>query len=565
MKILKALKTEQGRILAIIVLFFLLQLLLSARISINWDEFHFLERVYSFNASALETPLQTFYVRLLAWLPYLPGSEVDHVVVGRFFMTLCEALALGCVYLIARRFTDSRHSLYAILAWAAANFALVHGASFRADALAAALIMSSLAILFAPRLKPPLVAAAGILAALAILVTLKALFYLPAFFAALVWHWDQTDDAYDNRCERMIGFGVAGGAMIVTFTTLMLYHISAVEGMTLRVATSTEASAVQASTGNGTTVGEALKTAILSQPLLPRRFEIAKWVVGSLVSLFLCILGMGCAVRALRDGKRFLGLAIIALALPMASLLFYRNAFPYFFPFIMLPFAVTAAIGASLVRNQRHRMLLTSAMMALILAAFFLNWKREQTAQRLVVDTVHEIFPEPVRYIGGYGMIASFPRVNFFMSSWGVGKYRAGDAPNFADTIRTYQPPLLLRDSRRMALMEEPNFDKSHSFFVPGDIDALRANYIEHWGPVAVAGKDLRAASGTFELQISGPYTVECAGSRTLDGALIDCGTVIELAPGNHSWGRGPVTLRWGDHLKRPPQAALPSLLYDPL
>ena len=43
-----------------------------------------------------------------------------------------------------------------------------------------------------------------------------------------------------------------------------------------------------------------------------------------------------------------------------------------------------------------------------------------QFDQRAVVAAVHRIFPEPVPYLDHGGVMASFPKVNFFMSSWGV-------------------------------------------------------------------------------------------------------------------------------------------------
>ena len=61
-----------------------------------------------------------------------------------------------------------------------------------------------------------------------------------------------------------------------------------------------------------------------------------------------------------------------------------------------------------------------------------------------MLAAVHATFPEPVPYIGGYGVVASFPRQGFFMSSWGVEDYHRARVPIFADIVARTQPPLLL-------------------------------------------------------------------------------------------------------------------------
>src|SRR5690606_10050190 len=88
------------------------------------------------------------------------------------------------------------------------------------------------------------------------------------------------------------------------------------------------------------------------------------------------------------------------------------------------------------------------------------------------------------------------------------------------------------------------------------DATALREGFIPHWGPLWVAGRKFPAVvqANEFEIFAPGTYTVEGAGAR-INGKVYPAGETILLERGFHDFERienGQVTLRWGDHLKRP-------------
>ena len=58
---------------------------------------------------------------------------------------------------------------------------------------------------------------------------------------------------------------------------------------------------------------------------------------------------------------------------------------------------------------------------------------------------VQRIFPEPVGYIDRSGMLPSYPKVGFLMSTWGVEGVVARGKPTLAPLIRRRQPPLRSR------------------------------------------------------------------------------------------------------------------------
>src|SRR5262245_59399492 len=53
---------------------------LITRITVNWDEFYFLEMTHQHARGVLASRFQTFHVHLFSWLPRLGWDEVDQVV-----------------------------------------------------------------------------------------------------------------------------------------------------------------------------------------------------------------------------------------------------------------------------------------------------------------------------------------------------------------------------------------------------------------------------------------------------------------------------------------------------
>jgi hypothetical protein len=244
--------------------------------------------------------------------------------------------------------------------------------------------------------------------------------------------------------------------------------------------------------------------------------------------------------------------AVLLFAAPLLTLAIYRNAFPYYFPFILLPVALTAALGVEALRDRLLRLVVLIAMALPPLAVIPAAWREDQAAQRAVARAAHELFPSPVRYIDRSSMLPSFPKTGFFMSTWGVEGYLDGDQPDLARAIAREQPPLLLLNSPLLEEAVAPTGLALSSHLLPRDAKALRSNYIEQWGPLWVAGKKLPVETGQFDIEIVGRYTLECQGARQIDRADTPCGGTINLAPGAHGWAGGAATLRWGDHLPTP-------------
>jgi hypothetical protein len=522
-------------------IFFVLAVALAFRVNINWDEYFYLSHVHAaLNGYPLE-PLQTIHVHPLRWLAQLPVGEADQIVYGRLFMLACEAASVACLYRIAREFAAPRDAALAAFAYLASGFVLVHGASFRADPLAGMLMMSALALLFCAPLRWWVAVMAGALAALGFLVTIKVVFFLPVAGAAFLWRWNQ----FRTPRVALAHFAMAGLVAAVVGTTLFLLHAgsiaAAADGLPVGKVGSAASSA-----------GAALDKVILSQALFPRWSAIQQWLLLSALPLILVAIGGWSALAMLRKGQRLRGAALLCLLAPLVVLAIYRNAYAYFFPFIFLPPAIVAAVGASRLGGAVARNALIVAMIALVTGQAAVGWQREQSAQRSIAQAAHAIFPEPVPYIDRNAMLPSFPKANSFMSSWGIENMIARGVPVIRPVIESRHPPLLIDNSGALTAALNPSAAYTGPRLHPADEAAMRESYIRHWGRIWVAGKALDQASGSFTLSIPGTYTLECTGVRRIDAVQRTCGSTLSLEQGTHRWAGGPSVLRWGDHLPRP-------------
>ncbi|EDL47919.1 glycosyltransferase family 39 protein [Erythrobacter sp. SD-21] len=537
-----------------LLLFAIAQLALAFRLNINWDEYYFLSHIYAFGEDRLTTAMQTFYVRPLAWLSGLPGSESDQVVYGRLFMLLCEAGSLFCLYRIARRFFGTGEALLAVAAWCAAGFALAHGASFRADPFAGVLMMVSLAVLVCGRMAWSRAVFAGLLAALSLMVTLKSAFFLPAFLGAFLLR--MSEDETEGFIPVLRHFAKAGAVCIAALVALWLWHARGLPSAPMITAPGDKTTLASGSL-------DVLDKVVFSQALFPRWPYIALWISQSVLSLLLIVIGLWFAFKRIGEkDRRVFGIALLLFALPLVSLVFYRNAFSYFFPFILLPAALLAAAGASRIAKPLHRVALVAAMASLVAIRLASSWQMDQSAQRQIAEAVHEAFPEPVSYIDRNGIIPSFPKSGFFMSTWGTEQYLEGKHPPLAATIRRDQPPLLILNT---PILEDAVFgtNKLGDFrLLDKDGAILRDDYVEHWGPVWVAGKTIASAADRFEIVLAGEYTLECEGRAAIDGKTLSCGSTVTLDQGIHDWSGPEAVLRWGDHLPRPAEAPPTTPIY---
>ncbi|VAV90245.1 hypothetical protein MNBD_ALPHA04-708 [hydrothermal vent metagenome] len=510
---------------------------------INWDEFYFLSLIYEHQRGELTKALQTIHVYLFGWLPMIDGNEIRQIEVARAFMLASELGIMACIYGLSRLFVPRQSALIAVLAYASAGFVLLHGASFRADPIAAFLMMAALVLIARSKLRFADLMVAASMIALAGLVTVKAVFYAPALIGLGLWRVVRSEYPASDF-GKLAGLGL--GALAI-FGSLYWLHQSALPAADLA--------------GSEAMMSSAAQTTLLDVNFFPRMGDAIQGASLAFVQAILFFAGLFFAFREFAENnKARTGIAVLfALAAPLLSFLFYRNAFPYYFAFIFPPAMVLVAFAA-------HRFSLSSRIWVALIAVMFLSsvllfsrtLERDQEAQAQVVDAVHKIFPEPVAAIDRNSMIASFPKRGIFMSTWGLKDYRGKGDPIFADILQNDIVPLLILNSPSL---EEAVGDKLtaplRARLLPTDRVVLSQNYIPHWGKIWVAGKKLNLGSVPVivTILIPGTYQVESDFPVIFDGKEIAGGEVIHLGRGEYLLSSGQsqtAILRWGKNLYRP-------------
>lgn len=513
---------------------------------ISWDEFRFLADVHRYSRGELSEALQTFHVHFFGWLLWLPFDEIGQIIAARLAMIAVEGGTVALIYRGARHFMPVRAALVAALGYVSFSFVVVHGASFRFDPPSIALLMTAAVLLLDPQLRIRSMLLAGVAVALAGLITIKSAFMLPTLAALAVGRVASSS----NRPSAVARLGVAAAAGLVAFAGLYAYHAAGLSSAGLDAARGLVEHSADKTIGHGAILprGQTALRAIVDNPVT--------WL---LIAAGLCQTVAVAVRRPAADRGR--ALMLLAFALPLLTPIFYRNAYPYYYAWIMAPAALL--VGAGALRLTDARRLVVTVLF--LVGTALLYHQRAATpilpAQRATIAAVRAIFPSPVAYIDRASMVGSFRKVGPFMSSWGMENYHAAGRPVMRDVLLTGAPPLLIANSPVLesALTGRPIRGDIRAL-LPADAAALRANFIHHWGPLWVAGKtlELGVAPSRFEIVLPGRYTVEARSAVVLDGARRRPGDVVTLAAGAHSIASAPGTqtqtvhLRWGDHLARP-------------
>jgi len=519
-----------------------LQMYLQFTQKINWDEFYYLAQVYDYQRGGLSQPLQTFQVYLFGWLPLVGGTEIEKIIVARIFMWLFESATLFFVYSIARAFVSRNASLIAVLAYISSGAVLIHGTSFRADPMAAFAMMFCLYVLIRLPLSFKNLFGFSVVAAVAALITVKIIFFAPALIGAALWRITSGPDPY----KTLTRLALSAVATVVWFGLLYWYHLS-----TMPLADTAVAQAKMSS---------AFTTTLLSEGLFPRLDAMRQGLNLARIQGLLLFLGTGVALLdfARQKVKTPTLIMLFVLASPLLSLIFYRNAFPYFLAFIFPSSMVLAGYFVDRIKDMR---LATAALCLLMVAgAFSVTLSRESenmAVQRNTIEMVHRIFKQPVNYIDRNSMISSFPKQGFFMSGWGYRNYLKKGEAIYAQVLKDKVTPLLIINSLLLENALGQNSPLSNASLLQRDVEVLRENFIPHWGFLWVAGKKIAAdiTPQNFSVLTPGTYSVEVDNVVEIDGKIYVPGSTLNLARGDHSvsaQAATTLTLRWGGNLYRP-------------
>lgn len=523
-------------VFASLALVLALQFTLVLNRAVNWDEFWHYSLTVQATRGLLDQPLQTFFTRAFMWVPAMPGSSIDHIVLIRMVMFACELVTLACIAGIAARFTDRLTGLLSALAYLCAGYVLQHGTSFRFDPQAAALLMASLWVLTCRTASIRWFMLAGALGGLSAIITIKSVLYAPAF-AGIFWlRWTESDNkqAFARSLLAMI---ITAGT---TFTIAYAWHAADIIDAVGRSAKDT----VSASAGK--------MFSLIDHPYWRHN------VKGALFSPVTTLLALTVPVMLWRSKlPKAERIALAGFWLPITTLGFYHNTAPYFHVFMLAPVAVATC---TVIPAVCKRYSVGFLIIGLLAGAGITFAKEEQDTierQQQIVSAADRIFGRPVAYFDSCAMLGKFHKANGFMTPWGTERYLRGELPSLHEIQAKRAVPLVVND--------DPMFEAAFSTttpvasFRPDDLAMLRETYIHFWGPFWIAGFAFESSATTHEfvVRVPGSYTVTGRDGAEIDGSKYSAGSIVELANGKHAISAhgGIVRLTWGRNLKAPAES----------
>lgn len=538
-------------VIALIMIAIPVYIYLAFRTNINWDEFSFLSVVYAIQQGHQAPGLNTFHAFLYAWLPSIPGNEIDQIIAARLTQLVLFFAALYLLYRLACQFMPRTPALLMVLLILTYTDIIRHASSFRFDTLSLFFCITAvyLAASYPGRMSA---AAAGATLGISFLVTIKTVIFLPLILA-LAAQPHKSDILTRSRLERLLIVGAVG---LASFAALYLF-----QGL-LFGSESPDAGQQEGIAARLTHIGTAM---FLTEGLFPRASYLSRGISQNLAQWLLIGLGtIVCLHHAIfftRWRRTFL--TALLLLLPLLSVVLYRNAFPYYYVYIIPPALIIA--GVAIQAGQRklpqlchvssNQVVLVPILACILTASMYLTLDYPSKgigAQRTVLNAVHQMFPEPVPYIGAHGMISSFPRHGFFMSTLGMQGYHARGEPVFQTIIAESQPVFLVASHRALIRDKSTALEEETAYLIDEDYEILRTSYIPHWGPILVAGKhfDLNKTGSPrqFQIYIEGAYRVESEQPILINSRQFYPGAIIQLNQGFHEIS-GPkatkVTLRY--------------------
>ena len=508
--------------------------------SFNWDEFLHYDQLYQLRAGTLSHPFQTVYLRFLWWAPDESADLLVQMKAARLFIWSMHLITLLMIYGVARRFTSAWNAFFASFAYLTAGYAFTQAFSIRGDPLVTATLMTALFLLVKSGLGFTRAIAIGALIGLSGMITFKAAFYAPCF-AGLAWlKFRETPEK-----PQLLGkLAVLAIAALLSFVAVYLYHTANI-----------------AEEPNG--LAGASFVSFYSRWLridLPFVHYIGEAVL--LAPLFFLLVLIAPFAWRKAGLKVDAQVALAGFILPLASLIFYRNTFPYFFVFILAPAAVAVGPVLGLMRDRYGSTFVSVVLAAPALALAMLEPRHVIDRQRALINYVHQEFPEPTGYLDYSGMIADYPRILKHLTSGnGIRLYHERGDAIVGREIDRGNVPFIIANQR--AISEALEGRPIPNTFLPADLAAMKDNYVRQWGVLWREGKTIPAGKNAFEFHLRrGGVFVLAGGPLTIDGTTVAHGTSIKLDEGRHlvSGSRNaPSTLWRGERLPATP----PNLLMD--
>jgi hypothetical protein len=494
------------------------KLVLVRLLNVNWDEFYFLSLVYELSRGELKAVMQGAFTHLFAWLPMIAGDEIDQIVVARVVMVGLLAMTAWLIWRVGLVWLQGFTALVPPFVYLSMMSVLQHGGSFRYDSMLAPLSMAALLLLLAPGYGPRRDWLAGCLLGVGGAASVKVVLFAPIVLLVLLLRQTPSANArlaqWRDGAQASVRIAVAATSVLIVLIGL---HWAAIAPVAADSVTNFAASSAR-------------KT-LLEPPWFPQYGYFARYVDWQPYSWLM--IGLGTVLAVLR--RRFV---LAALSLSLLPLLFYRNAFPYYYVVMLAPASVLAGYAVAAIWDLvrvRVSALVAGSLLSALWIGFLIQAVQfasplafdDQVLQRQVIAGVHQIFPTPVSYIDRSGMVPSFRKVNFFMSTWGVETYRAVGKPFMPEALSRHRPAFVLANTPFLSSENTGRYG-----LLSEDRELLAKYYVDYWGPVRVAGAHASIGStnqSTVTVPFAADYRLQTTGAVFVNGALRVDGDVIAV------------------------------------
>lgn len=538
-------------LIALLGIIFIIRALVLFHYEINWDEFFYLSQIHDYRTGRLGLALQTFHVHFFTWLDLVSKNEAYQIVAARLVMLFLQGITSYMIYKCSRLHSSHNASLFAALAYTCFTFTLWQGASFRTDPIATCLLMIALFLILRKKGSLDIVFSGG-LCALAVLVTIKSAIYFPILGLALL-----PPTLKNFKDKKYIQKTLIWSASLIGIAaTLYLIHTAPLTEITK---------------DSESTLREGYAKTILENEfffglqffLLSLQKDLSLWgFVG---------FGFFMVIKKLYRDRNSSEIYLLALLFPVLTIIFYRNSYPYYYPFILAPASIYIAVSWDYFSRLDHKNILSVAPYIGILCCILnillltLNKLPEQKNhhQILLLSLVHDIFPTPVPYLDRCSMVSSFPKTGYFMSTWGLESYLGDNSKSLKKEIEDKKPVFMIANISQLDFsqtLETTTLQNNHEL-KETDEKAIRANYIPVWGPLYLAGKEFDFDQKnmnnpiTFNIVIDGEYTLKSESSVMIDKIIISPNQPFYLSEGPHTIESSmaqKVRIVWGNNITFP-------------
>lgn len=544
------------------------KLFVATHYEINWDEFYYLSSVYKLIRQDALSVYQTFHVHFFTWLKLVSENEVHQIVVARYGMVLLQLITAYFIFKIARSKFSFSASLFAVLSYFSFSYVMKHGASFRTDPIATCFLMATLYLIIEKSDSWKFLLLSTVTTSLAIVVTIKSALYFPVIFLLFVnkVYWSK------ERKKQIVRFVVFALSVVLISASLYSIHTTLMEMLDV--------------VSDPNMVQKSANKTLLQTSFFPSRFYWFDTFIFDFVYWLVFLYAVRTVLVSIiypSSGERETFFYLIFLSIPVMSLLVYRNAFPYFYSFMLAPASVLCAAAWSKLSwrgNRKKAMffsvsILSAYALSITFHGFLLPHRFNLKSQEETLDVIHSAFPQPVPYIDRCSMVSSYPQKGFFMSSWGLENYSSKGVAAIDLSVRSHKPVFVLVNSNQLDVFDNRIYTAftGGSQLVKQDIQALYDNYIHHWGNIYVAGKSFALTVAQprvyLTLYIDGFYTLEGESPVMVNGMRVEPEQALYLSSGEHSIhaidteSKGEYRLRWGERLFRPSKQSEGVLLFN--